>query len=235
MSNCFDFFEQIYCINLKSRSDRWENCVSQFSHLDILERIKKTEGTLCAHPALSLKQNAQVGCALSHYNILKEAQKNNYSNILVFEDDFLFLKDKEIVNAQINKSIAELPSDWDVFYLGGFFVKGYDYEATEKYSKNLIKAKTCFCLHAVSYSKKGVNKILQNLKLETELQVLNFSREYEAIDWYFVREFQENNKCFAAADLLCAQKDGFSNIENKYFDYRGNFQESYKQHVEKFL
>jgi GR25 family glycosyltransferase involved in LPS biosynthesis len=235
MSNCFDFFEQIYCINLKSRSDRWENCISQFSDLGISERVERREGILCGHPALSKKQNAQIGCALSHYNILKEAQKNSYSNVLVFEDDFLFLKDKRSVAVDINKSINELPEDWDIFYFSGFFVKGYDYAAAEKYSENLIRAKTCFCTHAMAYSKKGINKILKNIKLETEFDILNFSKEYEAIDWYYVKEVQDNSECFSPKNLLCIQKAGHSDIENKYFDYRGNFQESYKQHVEKFL
>lgn len=235
MSNCFDFFERIYCINLKSRTDRWKNCISQFSNLNILERVARIEGMLCNHPALDKKQNAQIGCALSHYNILKEAKKNNYSNILVFEDDFLFIKDRETINAQINKSVAELPKDWDIFYISGFFVKGYDYDAAEKYSQNLVRAKTCFCTHAMAYSKKGINKILKNLKLETEFDVLTFSKEHEAIDWYYVREAQRFNECFAPRDLLCIQNAGHSDIENKYIDYKKNFEDSHKKYIEKFL
>jgi len=231
--NGFDFFEQIYCINLKHRTDRWQSCLSQFSSLDIIERANRVEAVIYENPKLNKKQNAQIGCALSHYNILKEAQKNNCSSIVVLEDDFLFLKDKESLNEEINKSTAELPKDWDIFYFGAFFVNGYDYAATEKYSKNLIKAKTCLCAHAICLSNKAINKILKNLKLETESQILDFSKEYEAIDWYYTREIQENSECFASKNLLCVQKAGYSDIEKNYFDYTPRFIESYKDYVQK--
>jgi GR25 family glycosyltransferase involved in LPS biosynthesis len=233
MNNAFDFFEQIYCINLKHRTDRWESCLSQFSLLGIADKINKREGILCAHPKLSHRQNAQIGCALSHYYILKEAQKNNYSNVLVLEDDFLFLDFGESLNNKINKSTSELPANWDLFYFGAFFVKGYDYAPVEKYSQNLIKAKTCFCTHAIAYSKNAINKILNDLNLEKELDVINFIKEYEAIDWYLARNFQENNHCFAAKDLLCVQKESYSDIERQYSDYKEKLKESYRDYVQK--
>ena len=233
MSDCFDFFEKIYCINLKHRIDRWESCISQFSSLGISERVSIREGIICNHPKLSKKQNAQIGCALSHYYILKEAQKNNYSNVLVLEDDFLFLDKGEFLKSNLEKSTAELPKNWDLFYLGGFFVKGYSYDPVEKYSKNLLKVNTCFCTHAISYSNSGANKILKNLRLDLESEVLAFSEEYEAIDWYLVRDFQKDNNCFAPENLLCIQKEGYSDIEKQYFNYKEKFQNSYNQYIKK--
>lgn len=233
MGNGFDFFEQIYCINLKNRTDRWQSCLSQFYSLGLDERVNRVDGITYENSKLNKKQNAQIGCALSHYNILKEAQKNNYSSVLVLEDDFLFLKGKESLAEEINKSTAELPKDWDIFYFGAFFIKAYDCAAAEKYSKNLIRAKTCLCAHSICYSNKAINKILQNLKLETELDILNFSKKYEAIDWYYAREIQENSQCFASKNLLCVQKAGYSDIENNYFDYIPKFFESYKDYVQK--
>ena len=230
MGNSFDFFEKIYCINLKHRTDRWENCQNQFFQLDILHRVIRKEGVMCRHPKLSEKQNAQIGCALSHYSILKEAQSKNYSNILVLEDDFLFLEEGEILHSKINKSTSELPKNWDLFYFGGFFVKGYDYAPTEKYSKNLIRAKTCFCTHAISYSKSAINKILNDLKLDTERELFYFIQEFEAIDWYLVRAFQENNQCFSPVDLLCAQKESYSDIERQFLDYKEKLKESYRDY-----
>lgn len=233
MSNCFDFFDQIYCINLKHRTDRWENCLRQFSRLGISDRVIRKEGLMCAHPKLSQKQNAQIGCALSHYSILKEAQEKKYSNILVFEDDFLFFDNYNTLSDKINKSTKELPENWDLFYLGGFFVKGYSYEPVEPYSENLIRANTCFCAHSLAYSRNAINKILNNLKLESEKDVLNFSSEYEAIDWYYVREIQNNSQSFACSNLLCVQKEGYSDIEKRYFDYKEKFKSSYSQYVKK--
>lgn len=233
MNNPFDFFEKIYCINLKHRTDRWESCVSQFNYLEIAQRINRKEGIICAHPDLSHGQNAQIGCALSHYYILKEAQQNNRSNVLVLEDDFLFLENKDFLFSDINKSTEELPKNWDLFYFGAFFIKGYDHAPAEKYSENLARAKTCLCTHAIAYSRNAINKILNNLKLETETEVLDFIKEYKSIDWYLAREFQEKNYCFASKNLLCVQKESYSDIERQYSDYKEKLKESYAEYVSK--
>jgi GR25 family glycosyltransferase involved in LPS biosynthesis len=53
------------------------------------------------------------GCTLSHLGCIKDAQNNNYTNILIFEDDII-----------INKKFDELwnniiiPDDWNIIHLG---------------------------------------------------------------------------------------------------------------------
>ena len=201
----FSFFEKVYCINLSSRVDRWNNCLNQFSKFDV-SNVQRFEAIKYNHPKLSTKANAHIGCVLSHYNIIKEAKLKNYSNILVLEDDFLFLKEPDELNIKLKKSLNELPLDWDLFYLGSYFVKGYDYEPTERYSDNLIKVNTGFCTHSLSYSSRGMDKILKSLKLNSELDILNYSEEYESIAWYLVREFQYENNCFASDSQLIFDK-----------------------------
>ena len=219
-------FEKIYCINLSSRTDRWDMCLRQFSKFGMCN-VQRFDAVKYNHPKLSAKANGQIGCALSHYNIIKEAKLKNYSNILVLEDDFIFLKEPNEFNIKLKKSLDELPSDWDLFYLGSYFVKGYEYEPTERYSDNLIKVNTGFCLHSISYSSKGMDKILKNFKVNSELDILYFSEEYESIDWYLVREFQYDNNCFASDELLSSQSSGFSDIEGKFLDYSSNFKQCY--------
>lgn len=228
MENVFSYFDKIYCINLTSRKDRWINCEKQFSKLNIVDKVKRFEAIRFEHLDLSIKANAQIGCALSHYEIIKEAKRKNYSKILILEDDFSFIKSLDYLNAKLSNSIKELPKNWDLFYFGSYFTKGYDYNPIEKYSKNLIKVNTGFCTHAISYSLKGINKILKNLKLETEDQILYFSKEFEAIDWYLVRNFQKQNNCFAVNELICEQIAGFSDIEKSFFNYHNMFIQSYK-------
>ena len=59
--------------------------------------------------------------------------------ILILEDDFVFNIEPEDLNLKLTCCINELPQNWDLFYLGAYFVKGYDYEAKINYSKNLYK------------------------------------------------------------------------------------------------
>lgn len=229
MENIFSYFDKIYCINLEERKDRWTNCQKQFIDLDICRKVERFNAVKFKDSALSSKANSQIGCTLSHYEIMKEVKKKNYSRVLVLEDDFLFTKSLEYLNIKLHKSICELPKKWDLFYFGSYFVKGYDYNPIEKYSENLVKVNTGFCTHALSYSLNGVIKILNNLKLETRKEIIDFSEEYEVIDWYLVKFFQKQNNCFAVNELICEQAAGFSDIEKCFFDYHDIFVRSYEQ------
>jgi hypothetical protein len=228
----FSFFEKVYCINLSSRVDRWDNCLKQFSKFGV-SNIQRFEAIKYNHPKLSAKANAHIGCVLSHCNIIKEAKLKNYSNILVLEDDFLFLKEPYEFEVKLKKSLNELPSNWDLFYLGSYFVKGYGYEPIERYSDNLVKVNTGFCTHSLAYSSRGMDKILKSLKLNSELDILNYSEEYESIAWYLVREFQYENNCFASDELLSSQMPGFSDIEGKFLDYFKYLSSSYSEFLGK--
>ena len=41
MNNPFDFFEEIWCINLDHRIDRWELSQQEFEKLGIKERVQR--------------------------------------------------------------------------------------------------------------------------------------------------------------------------------------------------
>lgn len=228
-----NYFEKIYCINLEHRKDRLEQSIQRFKDFEILDKVQFVKGIVYNDERLTPDQNAKMGCLLSHYWILKDAKKNGYENILVFEDDFEFTKDKAYVNEKINKCTKELPLDWDIFYLGAYFVSGYSYSCVNTYSDNLIKVKTAFCAHSLAYSKSGIEKILNILKIENCDDALFFAEEEESYDWFLVRHFQYENSCFAADELLCEQRAGFSDIEKKFFDYHSKFLLSYKENIEK--
>jgi len=228
-----NYFEKIYCINLEHRKDRLEQSIQRFKDFEILDKVQFVKGIVYNDERLAPDQNAKMGCLLSHYRILKDAKKNGYENILVFEDDFEFTKDKAYVNKKIDKCIKELPLDWDIFYLGAYFVNGYSYPSIQEYSKNLKKANAAFCCHSLAYSKLGIEKILNILKIEDCDDALFFAKEEESYDWFLVRHFQYENSCFAADELLCEQSAGFSDIEKKFFDYHSKFLLSYKENIEK--
>ena len=62
MNNPFNFFDKIYCINLKERTDRWENCLRNFEKYEITnyERIDAIK----INAYLSSKRKGQIGCSL---------------------------------------------------------------------------------------------------------------------------------------------------------------------------
>jgi GR25 family glycosyltransferase involved in LPS biosynthesis len=226
-----NYFKKIYCINLEHRKDRLEQSMEQFESLGVLDRVQFVKAITYDNSKLDPRQNSLMGCLLSHYRVLKDAEENGYENILVFEDDFKFTKDKEYVDQKIDKCTKELPLDWDMLYLGAYFVNGYDYPCIEDYSENLKKVNTAFCAHSLAYSGAGINKILSLLDIKGYDDVERFSKEEESYDWFLVRHFQYENSCFAADELLCEQSAGFSDIEKKFLDYHSKFLLSYKENI----
>lgn len=226
-----NYFEKIYCINLEHRKDRLEQSMEQFEALGILDKVQFVKAITYHSDSLDARQNGLMGCLLSHLWILKEAKQNGCESILVFEDDFKFTKDKKYIDEKINKCTKELPLDWDILYLGAYFVNGYDYPCVEDYSKNLKKANTAFCTHSFAYSKSGIEKILDLLVIENNHDILAFSKEEESYDWFLSRYFQYENNCFTVDELLCEQRAGFSDIEKRFLDYHGKFLLSYKENI----
>ena len=139
--NVYNFkLDKIYIINLKKNKDRWDAIskaaknanvpITRFNAIYEKELppnhpdIKKYFAT---NHELSPRQ---IGCALSHIKIWEDAVKNNYENILIFEDDVIIPPD---FLAKLEPVVNELPDDWNMLLLGLNNIKA------TKYSKHLIK------------------------------------------------------------------------------------------------
>jgi len=112
----------VFYINLDGRTDRRKEVEGELERMGLpLERfpgIKTTPGI--------------VGCGMAHCGVLKEARRRRYTNVLVVEDDFMFLVDKETFWTELRAAIDEVP-DYDVLMLG------YNMKQSEPYSDRLVK------------------------------------------------------------------------------------------------
>jgi glycosyl transferase family 25 len=81
--------DKIFVINLDKRNDRLDEFLIECKKVDInpseIERFS----------AIYKPENPCVGCTLSHLEVIKIAKERSYENIIVFEDDFEFLVQKE--------------------------------------------------------------------------------------------------------------------------------------------
>lgn len=216
MTNPFKFFDKIYCINLDERKDRWNECLKNFQkyEIDNYERIDAIKVNGNIHP----KRKGQLGCALSFCKTFEKALADGHEKILIFEDDFEFPFPKEDLFEKLNRSIIELPKDWDSFYLGATLVDCYGRFPIEKFSENLFEIKSAHALHATGFSKKAllnIKKFFSN-KEEWYLDLIN---NYENMDVFIAKEFLKTSSSYITKDLLCFQRPNYSNIENNYYDY----------------
>jgi len=216
MNNPFRFFDKIYCINLKERTDRWESCLKNFEKYEIsnYERIDAIK----VNGHLPSKRKGQIGCSLSFAKCFDKIINEKISKVLIFEDDFEFKLEKKELFEKLNKSIFDLPDDWDSIYLGGTVISDYGYLPLQKYTTNLYKLQSAHCLHSTGFSLNGVQKII-NFFGNTENWHVNLINQYEAIDIFFAKNYQKETNSFITSELLCYQKINKSNIEDNIYDY----------------
>jgi glycosyl transferase family 25 len=80
------FIDKIIYINLNKRTDRKELIEKELNRFGLpFER----------YAAIETHGFGTLGCGLSHLNVLKLAKERGYRNVLILEDDFTFLVNKQ--------------------------------------------------------------------------------------------------------------------------------------------
>lgn len=144
-----NFIDKIYYINLSSRIDRNIHINKQLSKHNLIgHKFTAIEGTK------GIK--ARIACKKSHLSVIRNAIKLSLSNVCILEDDTVFVDNfLEIANYCLN----ELPSDWDMLFLGHCF-SSYN----KPIGKYLFVPKQIYCTHCYCINKKAYNKIIQVLE-----------------------------------------------------------------------
>ena len=120
------YVDRIYCINLDSRKDRWQNVSDEFARIGILDRVDRVPGIVDRDP--------RIGCLKSHQACVNDAGENGYEKILVCEDDVRFY---DIATSAVAGAVEFLTVNetWELFYLGGMvmtparFLAGHVFKA----------------------------------------------------------------------------------------------------------
>ena len=94
--------DKIYCINLDSRPDRWDECQVEFTKIGIQDKVERL-------PAYEMSPGI-AGCSKSHLECIKLAKSNNHKNVLILEDDIKFTDNFSEI---YNKALAQLRRNYD--------------------------------------------------------------------------------------------------------------------------
>lgn len=120
----WDFLDdscEIWCINLKYRTDRYNEVVKEFKKINILNKVRFYQ-----------PEKVQYGCWVSHKYCMDSAYKHN-KNLLIFEDDVRFDHISNLVFNNIKNIYNN--QKWDLFRLGGLI------ERITKIDKDVISGK----------------------------------------------------------------------------------------------
>lgn len=113
MEQVYKLVDQIYCINLISRPDRYASMKSFEAEENIKINFFRPQRDICG---------GMVGCFKSHLHVITQAYNLGYSQILVFEDDII--KTPAYSNGTINfNSIAKFMKEnksWEIIQFSWF-------------------------------------------------------------------------------------------------------------------
>jgi GR25 family glycosyltransferase involved in LPS biosynthesis len=198
----FDYFDRIYCINLDKRKDRWEHLNKE---LDKIELLKNDDYERIS--AIEMK-DGRVGLIKTVGKIIDKAIKNEYSNILIIEDDCKFINNSLNILDYAIEDLSNL--DWDLFYLGA-----NTHTKLEKKTKHLSILKSGFATHAVAYNSKVFEKIL-NYTNTIEHYIKN---QGEILDVWLSQNIQTLGNSYVCNPIVATQINDYSDIEKRNVDY----------------
>jgi glycosyl transferase family 25 len=216
---CFNDIKKMYVINLKKNKQRYIDFMKNARNANInISRFDATYGIELSNNDPYIKKyfsnnitltKPQLGCAISHIKIWEDAIRNNYKNIIVFEDDAIIPPD---FKEQINIVFSQLPEDWDMLILG--INRGY----CKKYNlgdKLLIfeKGRTFSIKH--NKGNWGLFAYVLNIKFVKELLKQKFTK---TVDTYIRDNYYYNNdfKIFLTHPTIVNHEyDNYSDIFNK--------------------
>jgi len=211
MYNPFDYFEEIYCINLDERIDRWSHAQKEFEKAGIKDRVQRFSAIR--------NKDGRVGIIKSNLEIVKMAKKKGLKNVLVFEDDVKFIVEnpQEVLAASLEQ-IGNL--DWTLFYLGA-----NTHEKLIKIKPNLILLKNAFAVHSMAYSEKVYDTFIRKYE-----GIERITKHSDILDVYIAQYFQTKYICLMVNPMMTTQINSYSDIEKRVVNY--NFiEERFKNNI----
>jgi glycosyl transferase family 25 len=197
-----NYFEKIYCINLDRREDRWVETFEELNKWglnDCVSRYSGIDGNTLNNDTII--NNGELGILTTHINIITEAKENNYTNILILEDDIEFTE--EIKN--LEKYMSQVPSDWDILYFGGNH-NIHEGEKINKINDNVIKCSRTYTTHCI---------VLRNTIYDKCLNLIKGCDK--PVDMYY-SDLQKELNVYSLYPSVALQRVSYSDIQNKIED-----------------
>lgn len=150
-------------------------------------------------------KNPRRGCLESHMAVIRNAIKEGHKYVLILEDDAMFIRDLHKLPAP--------PEKWDMLYLGGTVNNIIAREAQEELmsqNKSMWIRMSCWTTHAYIVN-------LNNKELVKD--ILASENDMMEIDRWYLDKIHPRYRCYMAHPMVCIQRPGFSDIENRKVEY----------------
>lgn len=199
-------------INLAERTDRHEHILQQMSLVGLSPFAQRFD-------AIKMRQGGALGCSVSHLKCLQLALNNGWDHVLICEDDILFL-DPALFITQFNKCLQSVEDNWDVILLAGNNVPPH-----KIINDSCIKITRCLTTTGYLVKRAYMPKLIQNIQEGIHLFVSNLEKpQLYAIDAFWA-QLQLKDRWLLITPLTVVQKEGHSDIEQKYTNYEKMMQD----------
>jgi len=175
-------FSQIYLINLKRRSDRFERMMYNLEqlgiHVKVVEAVdgRQLDDNYIESHGIKMMPDfsepyhnrpltyGEIGCFMSHFNIWQDMIENNYEKVLIFEDDIRF---RSYFLDKLQYLMDELETtapDWDLVFLGRKILQNAD-EPWVEGSEQLVYVDYSYWTLSYILTQAGAAKLLEEKPL----------------------------------------------------------------------
>lgn len=200
-----DIADSIYVINLKDRVDRKEHIMNQLKKIKCVNYIlfEGVNGKKIKNP--TRLPSGMFGLINTYFNMYEDWKKHPKDNILIIEDDCVFV---DGFNEKLNDYIKHVPEDWDMLYFGGNHNTHVGSEPPTIINDKVCKLHNTFSTHCVAINNKAFKEVLERLKkCDNALDVI-------------YSELQKKLNVYSFYPMIATQRVSFSDIENKMTDYK---------------
>jgi GR25 family glycosyltransferase involved in LPS biosynthesis len=210
-----EFFDKGFYINLEYREDRKVSFLEHFKPYKLDTFFERYNGLYHGDKFYNFS-HPHDACSTTHLELLKECYEKGYERVLILEDDAIFYDDG-LTNIEKGLNDLSKVEDWDMIYLGCMILDPYLIKVTD----NLIKQRKLLTAHAVGYSKKGIQKILNSLSNNlandnkfTGAMDAYIGGEYINLEKYVVYPLSMVQNTLSKSDLSGLSKIGDTPIGN---------------------
>lgn len=210
--NPFQTFDKVYCIHLPHETNRRALIEEQFNSVGILDRVTFIHAV--PPPKNFAMSNMQsrgaagnIGVNLSQIKAIVHAISDGAQQPIFFEDDVIFN-----INAanMLSTALAELPTDWEMIYMGGHPRGPLNMSRAKKFSSSLAKVQRYSFADAYS-----MNRIC--LLAFFDYWCNSITQEKAMYD-ILLGNFAATRKTYATYPIICTQRPGISSISLKHDD-----------------
>lgn len=191
-----------FYINLARREDRRKEIEGELATIGIAcERFNAIKG----NPGI-------VGCGYSHLGVLKEAKARGYGSVLIFEDDYKFLVDKDTFWSTITSVEADLSGNFDVVMLG------YGLFKSTPVTENLMKVMDAQAPSAYIVHSRMYERLIELYEWAIPL-LQSTGRHWEYANDQVWKRLQPTSDWYATTLRLGKQRPSYSDCNGTFAEY----------------